>query len=67
MKRIEPLSCQCGRKSCVSTFGRFHYVTCTWLNCWVGPLCKKRADAVKKWNRLMVVAEISRDVKKFSR
>lgn len=66
---IEPVNCICGRKTFVSeVIGGFWTVCCTRTKdyevyadgshevtqyCWAGPMRKKRADAIKAWNRVM--------------
>lgn len=55
-KKLEPVNCVCGKKAMVADLeGDCWCVVCgrgPW-QCWIGPICKTRAGAVKAWNAVI--------------
>ena len=54
-EQVEPANCACGRKARVRIGSRKGEceVKCLRLTCWVGPIRKTRAGAVRAWNKKM--------------
>lgn len=49
----KPVNCRCGRKATVTEAWSEYQVECTRSACWIGPIRKTRAAAVKAWNKVM--------------
>ena len=54
---MKACNCICGGKSTLKSYDgyKIHLVKCN-TGCWIGKSCSTEEEAIKQWNRIMVVA-----------